>query len=521
MTSAAPGAASIRRALPAEGRAARYDAVRASQPAGAPPMSDPFGEAVEVSAVRLAHRPARPPAVGTSPLTLRLDGQRATSGRAQSRPRRARRPRHPPRARGRGAWPSTTWSSASTPCCATSRSSATCATSSRASVPRRASTSSPTTTRSARSAATSAGGSTPRRSSTDTTFGFGTDNDVDTAQDYLVIKHAAFPLPLGTARSDPAFAGARGEGARCLARAGARLPPSLVNISGMSFGSLSAAGHRGDEPRRADGRVLAQHGRGRHLAAPRARRRPRVADRHRLLRVPRRATARFSLERLVDGGRRAIPRCGPSRSSCRRAPSPASAACCRASRSPRRSPPSAASRWASTAISPAGHTAFTRRRRPARSRRDDRRARPGCRSASSRRSARSGFWTELAERIETTGRSRRLRDHRRRRGRAPAPARSCSPTTSRCRSASAFSRVYRIFAERGLQDGVVWIGSGKLGLPENALLALALGCDQVNVGREAMMAVGCIQAQRCHTGSMPDRRGHAVAVACSTASIPC
>ena len=44
------GLASIRRALPAEGRAARYDAVRASQPAGAPPMSDPFGEAVEVSA---------------------------------------------------------------------------------------------------------------------------------------------------------------------------------------------------------------------------------------------------------------------------------------------------------------------------------------------------------------------------------------------------------------------------------------------------------------------------------------
>jgi uncharacterized protein (TIGR03086 family) len=41
---------SIRRALPAEGRAARYDAVRASQPAGVAPMADPFGEAVEVSA---------------------------------------------------------------------------------------------------------------------------------------------------------------------------------------------------------------------------------------------------------------------------------------------------------------------------------------------------------------------------------------------------------------------------------------------------------------------------------------
>jgi glutamate synthase domain-containing protein 2 len=25
----------------------------------------------------------------------------------------------------------------------------------------------------------------------------------------------------------------------------------------------------------------------------------------------------------------------------------------------------------------------------------------------------------------------------------------------------------------------------------------------VNVGREAMLAIGCIQAQRCHTGSCP------------------
>jgi uncharacterized protein (TIGR03086 family) len=41
---------SLRRALPAEGRAARYEAVRAAQPAGVAPMSDPFGEVIEVSA---------------------------------------------------------------------------------------------------------------------------------------------------------------------------------------------------------------------------------------------------------------------------------------------------------------------------------------------------------------------------------------------------------------------------------------------------------------------------------------
>jgi glutamate synthase (ferredoxin) len=66
-----------------------------------------------------------------------------------------------------------------------------------------------------------------------------------------------------------------------------------------------------------------------------------------------------------------------------------------------------------------------------------------------------------------------------------------------------FSRVYRVFAERGVHQGVVWIGSGKLGFPESALLAFCLGADMVNVGREAMMAIGCIQAQRCHTGHCP------------------
>jgi len=66
-----------------------------------------------------------------------------------------------------------------------------------------------------------------------------------------------------------------------------------------------------------------------------------------------------------------------------------------------------------------------------------------------------------------------------------------------------FSRVYRIFAERGVHHKVVWIGSGKLGFPETALLAFCLGADLVNVAREAMMSIGCIQAQRCHTGHCP------------------
>jgi glutamate synthase domain-containing protein 2 len=66
-----------------------------------------------------------------------------------------------------------------------------------------------------------------------------------------------------------------------------------------------------------------------------------------------------------------------------------------------------------------------------------------------------------------------------------------------------FARAYRAFAEAGIADDVVFIGAGKLGLPQSALLAFAMGCDAVNVGREALLSIGCIQAQRCHTGRCP------------------
>jgi glutamate synthase domain-containing protein 2 len=66
-----------------------------------------------------------------------------------------------------------------------------------------------------------------------------------------------------------------------------------------------------------------------------------------------------------------------------------------------------------------------------------------------------------------------------------------------------FSRVYSLFAEAGLADQVTFVGAGKLGLPDNAIVALALGADMLNVGREAMFAVGCIQAQKCHTDTCP------------------
>jgi glutamate synthase domain-containing protein 2 len=66
-----------------------------------------------------------------------------------------------------------------------------------------------------------------------------------------------------------------------------------------------------------------------------------------------------------------------------------------------------------------------------------------------------------------------------------------------------FARVYKTFAEKDLHERVAFIGSGKLGLPDNAIVAFALGCDMINVGREAMLAIGCVQAQKCHTDTCP------------------
>lgn len=105
------------------------------------------------------------------------------------------------------------------------------------------------------------------------------------------------------------------------------------------------------------------------------------------------------------------------------------------------------------------------------------------------------------------GRSRRWHGHR-------DQAESGRQTRSRRSAAGAegdeeiaeirgIPRVYNMFAEAGLTDDVTFIGSGKLGLPDNAAAAMALGCDMVNVAREPMFALGCIQAQRCHTDKCP------------------
>lgn len=66
-----------------------------------------------------------------------------------------------------------------------------------------------------------------------------------------------------------------------------------------------------------------------------------------------------------------------------------------------------------------------------------------------------------------------------------------------------FSSVYQMFLERKLTERIVFIGSGKLGFPAKAAMAFAMGVDCINVAREAMMSIGCIQAQVCHTNRCP------------------
>ena len=68
---------------------------------------------------------------------------------------------------------------------------------------------------------------------------------------------------------------------------------------------------------------------------------------------------------------------------------------------------------------------------------------------------------------------------------------------------SGFAKVYQLFLNRNLTNKIVFIASGKLGLPAHAMFAFAMGADLINVAREAMLSIGCIQAQVCHTNRCP------------------
>jgi glutamate synthase domain-containing protein 2 len=55
----------------------------------------------------------------------------------------------------------------------------------------------------------------------------------------------------------------------------------------------------------------------------------------------------------------------------------------------------------------------------------------------------------------------------------------------------------------GIRDRVKLSASGKLFTPVHAAMAFAYGADIIDAARPAMLALGCIQALKCHTGHCP------------------
>lgn len=333
-------------------------------------------------------------------------------------------------------------------------------------------------------------------------FGFGTDNDLEQSTGYIVIRHSAFPLhtpvpgeeeydPLQALPAAKVLGGARG-------RRHAFRPTSLVNTSAMSYGSLSGAAVEAVNRGVAIAGAMQNTGEGG------------ISDFHRkggdlVWQIGtgyfgcRDESGRFSLERFLENVASAKVRAIEVKLSQGAKPGlggvlPAAKVTPEIARI-RHIPV-----W-KDCISPSSHSAFT----DVSSMLDfverlaDASGLPvGIKSAVGDVS----FFEELARQIETSGRAPDfVTIDGGEGGTGAAPLVFTDHVAMPFKLG--FASVYRTFAERGVAEKVVFIGSGRLGFPEQTLLALGLGCDMVNVAREAMLSIGCIQAQVCHTGRCP------------------
>ena len=114
----------------------------------------------------------------------------------------------------------------------------------------------------------------------------------------------------------------------------------------------------------------------------------------------------------------------------------------------------------------------------------------------------SGFWTELAQAMKSTGQGPDwITIDGGEGGTGAAPLVFSDHVSLPFRVG--FPRVYRAFLQEDMADRVAWIASAKLGFPDRAIVAICLGADLINIARESMLAIGCIQAQQCHTGDCP------------------
>jgi glutamate synthase (ferredoxin) len=113
-----------------------------------------------------------------------------------------------------------------------------------------------------------------------------------------------------------------------------------------------------------------------------------------------------------------------------------------------------------------------------------------------------GFWNELATRMRTRGEGPDFISIDGGEGGTGAAPLTFADHVS-LPFKIGFERVYRIFQQAEISKQIVWIGSGKLGFPDRTLIAFAMGVDMIQIAREAMISIGCIQALKCHTGHCP------------------
>lgn len=114
----------------------------------------------------------------------------------------------------------------------------------------------------------------------------------------------------------------------------------------------------------------------------------------------------------------------------------------------------------------------------------------------------TGFWSELAQSMKSTGQGPDwITIDGGEGGTGAAPLVFSDHVSLPFRVG--FPRVYRAFIQEAMADRVAWIASAKLGFPDRAIVAICLGADLINIARESMLSIGCIQAQKCHTGHCP------------------
>jgi len=333
-------------------------------------------------------------------------------------------------------------------------------------------------------------------------FGFGTDNDLETSSNQLIIKQSVFPLASphkGEAGFDPLY---RVPCARILGeyrgRAKAFRPPSVINVSGMSFGSLSGpaveAINRGVAiagclQNTGEGGVSRHHMHGGGLIWQ-------IGTGYFGCRAP---DGRFDKERFLETVDKSAVRAVEIKLS--QGAKPGLGGMLPAAKVSKHIAEARGVAIGTDCLSPATHSAFS----DADSMLDfieDLAASTGLPIGIKSAVGQMKFWEQLADLMVAGNRGPDyIAIDGGEGGTGAAPLVFTDHVALPFKIG--FSRVYKVFAERGVADRVLWVGSGKLGFPQTALTAMGLGCDMVHVAREAMIAIGCIQAQRCHTGHCP------------------